>query len=141
MLDLLRKLRMKNSTAAAELTVEKDNQTSKLIFYVIVTVITLLGFLGNSLVLVTMTHRKSRHSSTCVYLTVLSLVDSVVLFVSVFTMDVLASDIWLEFDLRDVSLPLCWLCEYLYFWGPQLSSWCIVAITLERVIAITRPHR
>lgn len=119
----------------------ENKNTGKLIFYIIITSITLLGFLGNSLILVAMGHRRARRMSTSVYLAVLSVMDTLDLLSGVFTIDVLASDIWLEFDVRNQSLPWCWLCEYVYFSAPQISSWCIVGITLERTVVLMKPHR
>ncbi len=79
--------------------------------------------------------------STAVYLSALALADSADLLAGVVIQDVLASDISLGFDLRDAHIACCNLVEYVYFWAPQVSSWCLVAITLERLIVVIKPHR
>ncbi len=78
--------------------------------------------------------------STSIYLAVLSVSDSVSLFVGVFTLDSLASDMWFGYNIRDWK-PGCLFTEYMYFWAPSVSSWCIVAISLERLIVLLKPHR
>ncbi len=123
-----------------------DNNSTQLsttqpISYAILSTMSLVGFLGNLLILVAMGNRKFSHMSTSVYLAVLAVSDILTVFSGVFTIVVLGSDQWLDLHLRSEHIALCVTLEFLVYWGPKVSCWCIVAITLERFVAVLMPHR
>ncbi len=132
------------ATEITDVTLATDNTLEKgreYVYFVIITTLIPVGFLGNSLILLTMRNSKFSKTSTSIYLTVLSVTDSLTLFAGIFTLDSLTSRFSLGFNLRNVNAVSCVVLEFLYFWPPQTSSWCIVTITVERLIVLLKPHR
>ena len=130
---------MANST----FTTKNNEETEdiNIIFFVIMIVLVVVGFIGNNLILLTMCSKDFSHRSTSVYLVALSLSDTLSLFCGTFTVDILSSSFLLGVDIRDIHIVFCWLCEFFWYWAPQMSSWCLVAITVERLVVILKPHR
>ncbi len=101
----------------------------------------LLGLIGNGLVLLTMRNKKFNKMSTSVYLAALAVSDTLALFSASITSLVLPSDMLFSFNLRNYSLSGCIVCEFFAYFSPKMSAWCIVAITVERTIAVLKPHK
>ncbi len=114
---------------------------NSLTYFVVITIICFTGFFGNIMILVTKANKKFSKISTSVYLAVLAVSDIIIIFSGVFTVSVLASDIWLGFNLRSQSFAACIIIAFMLGSAPNISAWCIVAITVERLIVIIKPHR
>lgn len=95
------------------------------------------GIVGNALAFAVLTRRSIRGVSAYVYLTVLSVTDTVVLVIGLLRM-------WVSqltgYDVRDQSGP--WMCKLLMMAGytaSDYSVWLIVAVTAERFVAVAFP--
>ena len=94
------------------------------------------GILGNILIFVVLTRPAMRRVSAYVYFLVLSIVDTIVLFIGLLRLWVARL---LMYDIRDQSV---WVCKILSVAGYTVSDysvWLIVAVTIERFIAVSRP--
>ena len=109
------------------------------IFVVIQVLIVTLGFLGNMLILVVMCNKKFHRSSTSIYLSVLAISDTLMLLAGPIVADIIP--FWFGIDLRNLHISLCCIFKFLIFWTRHLSSWCLVSITVERMIAVLKPHK
>ena len=100
--------------------------------------LTLLGLLGNSFSLLTVTSRHCKKSSFTVYLSALAVVDSFLLAISLI-------ETWI-FTVYNVDLTLYggFTCKFIIFFEcllTAMSSWLVIAITVERTAATVYPHR
>ena len=104
-----------------------------------VTSIFLVGLVGNCLILVCLRNKDFRRSSTGVYLSFLSVADNLVLVSGLYSF--LTSQIILGINVQNVHVSICFLIEYLQYFGGLVSSWTLVVITGERLVVILKPHR
>ncbi len=121
-------------------TVSETNQ-GELIFLVTSSILAVSGFVGNTFILLTLKNEQFKRMSTSVYLAVLAVADNTTVFVGVVTYDILTSGLWVHFDIRSLSVASCIVFEYLFYLAAQVSAWCIVFVTLERLVALLKPHR
>ena len=117
------------------------NKNGEIVYLSAVTFLVLVGFLGNSLILVVMSNRKFDRTSTSVYLSILAVCDNLTLFSGPFASSILNSDILFLVDLETVHISLCWILRFFIIWARHMSSWCLVLITVERMIVILKPHK
>lgn len=101
-------------------------------------IITVLGLAGNILTIIILSKRRNIKSSTAVYLNALAISDIVILIFGPFCD-------WLE-DMLEVVLSnygqfACKLQTFLQYSSSSTSSWLLVAVTIERAISVTLPHR
>ncbi len=120
---------------------EPPLQNNSVILFSVFASLIVLGLVGNCLILIGMANNKFNKMSTSVYLAVLAALDTLTLFSGPFVLDILPSDIWLNFNVRNYSLIFCMATDYILYTSANMSSWMIVAITVERFIAIVMPHR
>ena len=135
---------MSNSTLINNNTFNYHHDNYKTIRITIFSVEVLLltiGLIGNSLSFLVTVKTNLRKLSTTVYLSVLSVCDNVVLLVIVLAKNILSSEILLGIDIGHIHLSLCWIYNYISYWIPQLSAWCLVAVTFERTVAVLIPHK
>lgn len=99
-------------------------------------VILILGTFGNVLSFIVLTRRPMRSVSTYLYLAVLSVMDTVVLLVGLLNQ-------WIGFltgvFLMDLTNWLCKLMPVVLCTASDYSVWLIVAVTIERYIAVCHP--
>ena len=119
---------------------ERDKTTNIVLFTVEILQI-IIGLIGNSLSFLVTLRTNLRRLSTTVYLSVLSVCDNIVLLAVPFARNTLLSDIVLGIDIANIHLSLCLILNYISFWMPHLSSWCLVAVTFERTVAVLIPHK
>jgi len=105
------------------------------IFKVLITVI---GLIGNILTIIILSKRRNIKSSTAVYLNALAISDILILIFGPFCD-------WLE-DMLEVIISnygqfACKLQTFLQYSSSSTSSWLLVAVTIERAISVTMPHR
>ena len=134
--------RAENVTANySKLLQEETIPTDQYIYLVAMVIIASVGFLGNGLILVVMCNSAFSKTSTSVYLSVLAVCDSLLLFSGSLVVNIFPSDLTLKLDLRTLHISTCWILKFLVYWSRQMSSSCLVSITIERVIAILKPHK
>lgn len=96
------------------------------------------GTVGNSLSFIVLTRRRMRQVSTYVYLAVLSVADTLVLVVGLLLL-------WVgQVTGRDVRSLSQWSCRLITVLGYTVSDysvWLIIAVTVERYIAVCHPLR
>ncbi len=136
-----------NSTSDHQLITSNNVQNEEywekvqLGYFIVVTATITFGFTGNNLILVTLGNKSFRKMSTSIYLAALAVADNVCLISGVVTYDILTFHKTFSFDLRSYNVAGCLSCVYLLDWSVQTSSWMIVAITVERLVVIIKPHR
>ena len=99
----------------------------------------ILGTLGNILAAGVLARRRFTGLSTSVYLQALAVADTLYLWVNRVTLD------WLQ-DVFGVHVLLSsdWACRtvlYLFYNSYEVSAWLVVAVTLERTLVVTLPHK
>ena len=98
----------------------------------------LMGLLGNSLILVCLGNNNFRMSSTGVYLSFLSVTDTLFLLSG---MPEFLATRHVHVHLKIKQISICYITKYLQYWAAHVSSWTLVAITGERLVVILKPHR
>ena len=82
---------------------------------------------------------KDKKMSISVYLPVLAVSDIVTLFSEALPGDILNSKVWLNITIQDMHISGCWVISYILLCASETSSWCLVCITVERLVAIVKP--
>lgn len=99
-------------------------------------VLLVLGIIGNVLSFFILRHKTMTRQSTTLFLAVLSIADSLVLFIGLFRK-------WIgeitDVDIQHESMFLCKTITVLGYSTSQYSVWLIVAVTIERFIVVCRP--
>ena len=118
-----------------------NDRNGKIVHFSAVVFLVLVGFIGNTLILVVMSNRKFDRTSTSVYLSMLAICDNITLFCGPFSSSILNSDIFFLVDLETIHMSLCWISRFFIIWARHMSSWCLVLITVERMVVILKPHK
>lgn len=98
-------------------------------------VLIVFGTIGNLISIYVLNQRP--RTSTSIYLTALAICDLFMLYCGLgrqWSMHVF------QFDVRNVSAVICKLHFFSVTFSAQMTSWILVAITVERVISVRRPH-
>ena len=143
---MLLTMEMNNTTVAVLQDSINGNETQidrnwKIVHFSAVTFLVLVGFIGNTLILVVMSNSKFNKTSTSVYLSMLAICDNLTLFSGPFVSSIISSDILSQVNLETIHISLCWILRFLIVWARYTSSWCLVLITVERMIVILKPHK
>ena len=101
-------------------------------------VVTILGLVGNSFSLITVTSKRCKKSSFTVYIGALAVVDSCMLVFHL--LDTLIIGAY-NVNLGRHDSAICKCIRYSQSAFRHISAWIIVAITIERVQATIHPHR
>ena len=100
--------------------------------------IIILGTIGNILTIIVMRQKTMQTTSSSLYFIVLAVTDTLILYVGLFRH-------WLrEFqglDIRLLSVETCKLHVFLVYLLADFSSWILVAVTAQRVIAVYSPFK
>ena len=118
-----------------------DYKTISIVIFTAEVVLVILGVIGNSLCFALTVKTNLRKMSSVVYLSVLAVCDNVILLWTNVVGSLMSYDLWFGKDVRNLHTVFCWGLLYVEFWFPQLSSWCLVAFTIERAVAVLFPHR
>ena len=98
-----------------------------------------LGTVGNCLAAAVLLGRRFRSISTSIFLLALAASDTIYLYFSNFTL------IWLsQYLLLSPRLYSDWSCQliaYIFRSAADVSSWLVVAVTVERLLAVCLPFR
>ncbi|KAK3600677.1 hypothetical protein CHS0354_029541 [Potamilus streckersoni] len=97
-----------------------------------------LGGVGNILCILILTKKRSRGTSTAVYLTALAVADLLVLYTGLLRQWVKYQ---FEIDIRQLTEGGCKVHLFCIYFGTQCSSWFLVAVTGERFISACFPHK
>ncbi len=102
---------------------------------VIYLIIYILGFIGNTLALITFSSRRMRQISSSIFLLVLSISDIVALVTSLwfFLADAFA------IQLQDYSALACRFRTFFAYVFMDLSSWCIAGLAFDRYLRMKLP--
>lgn len=98
----------------------------------------LIGTIGNLLSVYVVLRSKLRRYSTFTYLAFLSIIDLIVLYT--FSINFLLHA-WWNIDLQQVSLLACKIYSFSIYFFPQASAWILTAVSIDRVLALTRGIR
>ena len=109
-----------------------------MIWTVVPPLIISLGTIGNGLTILIILRQKAKLTSTSLYLFSLALSDLLLLYTSPLRLWIL--HYW-NIDVRNFSEISCKIHSYLTYVSVHLSSWLLVAVTLERVFSVLIPHR
>ncbi|XP_052778100.1 probable G-protein coupled receptor 139 [Mya arenaria] len=96
------------------------------------------GTLGNLLVILVLSRKRSRYSSTATYLVALAVSDLLVLYSGLLRQWIIYK---FDIDVRELSIAGCKINIFLVYFSTQCSSWLLVAVTCERFIGVWLPHR
>ena len=96
------------------------------------------GTLGNLLSFAVMLRKKIRHTTTSLYLIVLAVVDTAVLYTGLLRLYMKHSS---GYDIRHSSALACKFHVFSVYATQQFDSWVLVSVTLERVCAVFLPHK
>ena len=98
----------------------------------------ILGSIGNTLTVIVIMRSKLRRLTTSVYLIVLAIVDTAVLYNGLMRY-------WLNeltgVDIRMMSIASCKIQTFLAYFLVHFEAWILVCVAFERVAAIFFPHR
>lgn len=94
------------------------------------------GLGGNTLIVAVMTRRRMQGSSTCVYLTLMAIADTMVLLTGMIPE-------WLEAArivvLKELHQAACKLEKFLFYTSADTAVWFLVIFTIDRFIAVCYP--
>ena len=100
-------------------------------------VLIVFGIFGNGLSMYVLVRRNRAHTSTSTYLTALAASDIVILSTGLLRQ-------WIIYvfglDIRLVHDTLCRGHMFIVSLSCQYSSWCLVIVTVERVLCVWKPH-
>ncbi|KAH3697945.1 hypothetical protein DPMN_085457 [Dreissena polymorpha] len=111
--------------------------TRALLWRVIPPIIMTVGTIGNTMTVLVLLHQQ-KMTSTALFLFALAISDTLTLFSGLLTGWVMFT--W-DLDIRLLSNPGCKTLVYMTYCSIHLSTWLIVAVTLERTACVLFPHK
>ncbi len=101
-------------------------------------VLIIIGTVGNLLSAVVMLRQNLRKCTTSLYLFVLAVVDTVVLYTGL-----LEEWIWtlFEMDIPNTSIAGCRIYLFGFYLTIQMEAWILVCVGIERMVAVFWPHK
>ncbi|CAH1797430.1 unnamed protein product [Owenia fusiformis] len=127
-----------NDTNATEAVVYIEATIAEGLWVYCAPLIIILGTIGNTLALIILTRKNMRKSTSSVYLSVLAVVDTMVLYTGLLRYWIIyISDV----DIRDITLGGCKVHIFIVYYTVHLSAWILVVVTSERLIAVYIPHK
>ena len=93
------------------------------------------GLVGNTLTFLVMMRPNNRNISTCIYMAAISMNDNAMMFIEIHAWFVSA------FDIHGWYLWECKIAAYLVFSSLQCATYLILAMTVDKYIAIKWPHK
>ena len=135
-----------NMTLPTNATIIQDETTIPvdyiytLLFTYVSPIIIILGTIGNVLTLVVLQSRYYRNSPSTFILSALALTDTGVLLCGLMRH-------WInnitnyELDIRTLTRGTCWIHIYFTYLLPQLSSWSLALLTVERMASVMWPFK
>ena len=108
-----------------------------LIWKTVPPILLVFGTCGNVLSIVVLTGKSIRKSTTGLYLIVLTISDLAVLYTGLLRQWIIHL---FEFDVRQVSEIACKIHTWLVYSSLDFSAWLLIAVTLERIVAVWCPY-
>ncbi|CAH1780743.1 unnamed protein product [Owenia fusiformis] len=100
--------------------------------------IIILGTIGNTLSLIVLTRKNMRKITSSIYLSVLAVVDTTVLYTGLLRH-------WIrhiyDIDIRSITPGGCKFHLFFIYFSVHHSAWILVAVTFERLVAVYIPHK
>ena len=112
-------------------------QAGILIWKTVPPILILFGTCGSVLSIAVLTGKSIRRSTTGLYLIVLTFSDLAVLYTGLLRQWIIYL---FDFDVRQMSGIACKLHTWLVYSSLDFSAWLLIAITLERIIAVWYPY-
>ncbi|KAK2158227.1 hypothetical protein LSH36_174g03050 [Paralvinella palmiformis] len=100
--------------------------------------IIIAGTIGNIMALLVMTRKNMRAKTTALYLMVLAVVDTAVLYTGLLRYWIIEVS---GVDVRELSVASCKIHIFLVYFLVHFEAWILVCVTVERLAAIFVPHR
>lgn len=122
--------------ASVRATMSPDRRNAFAMQQCIFIILVIIGTVGHVLSIVVLSRPRMRYTSIYCYLFVLACSDTVVLWLSCFKTWV---RIVAGYELLHESYAACKIVTFLYLSSTYLSSWLIVAMTIDRFIAVWFP--
>ncbi len=121
---------------------EDTSHNTKIFFFLYMIVVPVV-FTGNFLSFCVLMRRETRKTSTAIYLIALSIVDTFCLVEGALVDHILTSDVFLGWSgyLPIQNTLSCQFYTFFLYLNPNMSAWCLVSVTIERVMVIYFPHR
>ena len=113
-------------------------ETMVMMWKVIPPIIISIGTIGNILTMIVLLRQIKRLSSTAMFLLALAVSDTVILWCGPFRN--WFNEMW-EIDIRTLHDVSCKTQLLLTYVSKHMSSWLLVAVTMERVLSVIIPHR
>ncbi|XP_025077655.1 probable G-protein coupled receptor 139 isoform X2 [Pomacea canaliculata] len=111
--------------------------TTKRLWSVFPPVLLAVGTCGNALSIAVLSRSNMRRSNAALYLIVLAVVDTMVLYTGLLRQWLLHL---IEVDIRQFSPVACKLHSWMVYFTLDISVWILVAFTFERLISVCLPH-
>ena len=108
-----------------------------LIWKIVPPILIVFGTCGNILSIVVLTVKSITGSTTGLYLLILTVSDLAVLYTGLLRQWIIYL---FEFDVRQVSEIACKIHTWLVYTSVDFSAWLLLAVTLERIIAVWFPY-
>ena len=122
----------------APLMVYSEYRWHKALFLYVPPILLVLGTLGNFFSFVILRRKSMRKFSTYLYLSILSVADTLVLYVGLLRL-------WIgELTGSDFKDTNVWICKFVTVFGYTVSDysvWLIIAVTVERYIVVANPFK
>ena len=99
----------------------------------------LIGLVGNAFSAIVMRRKRFKSMSISVFFFVLAIVDSVVLIVNQISRRMIGELTGVQ--ITQLSPYICKMSAFVMDSMPALSSWLLVAVTVERTLAVALPYR
>ena len=119
----------------------QNYKTISIVIFTTEVTLVILGVIGNSLCFAVTVKSNLRKMSFVIYLSILAVCDNVILLWTNVVGSLMSYDLWFGKDVRHLHIVFCWSLGYAEYFFPQVSSWCLVAFTIERTVAVLYPHR
>lgn len=126
----------KNLSLAANDSEVQKYQIESIILLIIPPILLILGTFGNILSFIILTRQAMRKYSTFLYLAILSISDTFVIYTGLLRL-------WMKelinYDITTYSDWICKLTNVLLYTVSDYSVWLLVAVTVERYVAVCHP--
>ena len=126
-----------NNTTELEYKILPAFKAGILIWKTVPPILIVFGTCGNILSIVVLTAKSIRGSTTGLYLLILTVSDLAVLYTGLLRQWIIYL---FEFDVRQVSEIACKIHTWLVYTSVDFSAWLLIAVTLERIIAVWFPY-
>ncbi|KAI3385519.1 hypothetical protein SNEBB_003418 [Seison nebaliae] len=112
--------------------------TASYVYIICAVMFTIVGTLGNGLSLAVFTQKHMRKYSTNIYLAVLTLVDTLYIYIGTWRYFIFS---FFDYDIRTTSINACRIHKFLQYVCSSYSVWILVFVSLDRLLLIKFPTK